>query len=549
MKVLGISGSERHAAAAVAVDGSIVAAAEEQSFARVPLIGYRHTGGLPLAAIDACLTRAHLSLTEIDRIIVVDDERHAHGGVPETPAERGGLFGPGGPGGHDTLDRELRTRQLDSVAPALADARQLAAVCDDENLLVLVLALDDVPPAVFERRGSAFALLQTHAADQLSCAITRMARALGLGPSGRYDAIERLASLGAPGDAAVFDKAIGWNPDRGVTVSDDEFAKAIERLDGGALSPDWSLDVRRQHDRQALASAFCARVGALVVEMARSLLERPGARRIGLAGGRFSSRGIVAAVASALGDAVIIAPVPEAPGRALGAALESLQAGALLQTLALGPEFTEQEIKLALENCRLDYLYEPDWSRLMTRVSNMLSRGTVVAWFQGPMGFGPRSIGTRGILCDPSNKYARENVNCFLLHGSPDDALPVSMTAADMEECLEQPVSSPFLALDAKVKAPWRDKLRAAIDHRQSIPTQRVTEAQSPAFFGLLQLHRKRSSVPGLINVPLSGANEPAACTPRDAIRTTFSSAIDALVIGRFLLMKDYWLLRSGADL
>jgi len=68
MKVLGISGKERHAAAAVSVDGAVVAAAAEESFARVPHIGYRHTGGYPLSAIDGCLTRAGLTAGEIDRV-------------------------------------------------------------------------------------------------------------------------------------------------------------------------------------------------------------------------------------------------------------------------------------------------------------------------------------------------------------------------------------------------------------------------------------------------------------------------------------------------
>ena len=63
--------------------------------------------------------------------------------------------------------------------------------------------------------------------------------------------------------------------------------------------------------------------------------------------------------------------------------------GAMLKTLALGPEYSEYDIKHALENCRLDYLYEPDWSRLTGRISRMLSRGTIFAWFQGPVGFGP----------------------------------------------------------------------------------------------------------------------------------------------------------------
>ena len=74
MKVLGISGKERHAAAAVSIDGAVAAAAAEESFARVRHIGYRHTGGYPLSAIDACLTRASLTYAEIDRVIVVDDE-------------------------------------------------------------------------------------------------------------------------------------------------------------------------------------------------------------------------------------------------------------------------------------------------------------------------------------------------------------------------------------------------------------------------------------------------------------------------------------------
>ena len=241
--------------------------------------------------------------------------------------------------------------------------------------------------------------------------------------------------------------------------------------------------------------------------------------------------------------------MPDAVGRAIGAALDGgVPPAAHLRSLALGPDFSEQDIKLALENCRLDYLYEPDWSRLLARISRMLSHGSVVAWFQGPMGFGPRSADTRGVLCDPANRYARENINRFLRHASIDDPLPVSMTATAMRDCLEAPRASAFVTLEAPVKAEWRDRLRASLDPRQAIPVQMVTEDQSPALFRLLEMHRERSGVPGLINTPLCGMNEPAACTPRDAVRTVFSSAIDALVIGRFLLMKDYWLLRSTAE-
>jgi carbamoyltransferase len=543
MKVLGISGKERHAAAAVSIDGAIVAAAAEESFARVPHIGYRHTGGYPLSAIDACLTRAGLTFAGIDRVIIVDDARDD----PSADASR--LFAGSAYG---TLERELRARPQEPVARALADARQLAAVCQDEELLVLVLGPESGESAMFERRGAELTPLQPlPGAHQLFCAIKRVANALGFGASARYDAIERLGALWGGERSPAFERAITWESDRGLALNDEQFERAIAPLRESAatLASDASLNVRLQHDRQALAASFCARVSASVIDMAGQMAERAGVRRVGLTGSLLSSGGLVADLAKALGDAAVVAAVPEAAGRAIGAALDGdVAPAALLRSLALGPDFSEQDIKFALENCRLDYLYEPDWSRLLARVSRMLSRGTVVAWFQGPMGFGPRSVGTRGILCDPSNRYARENINRFLRHASVDDPLPVSMTSTAMRECLDAPMASPFVTMDATVKVEWRDRLRASLDQRHSIPVQMVTDEQSPALFTLLEMHRERSGVPGLINTTLSGMNEPAACTPRDAVRTMFSSAIDALVIGRFLLMKDYWLLRSGAD-
>jgi carbamoyltransferase len=242
--------------------------------------------------------------------------------------------------------------------------------------------------------------------------------------------------------------------------------------------------------------------------------------------------------------------VPETPGRAIGAALSGGSAPAgPIATLALGPDFTESQIKVVLENCRLDYLYEPDWKRLLTRISGMLSQGKVIAWFQGAMEFGPRSLGSRSILCDPSSRYARANINGYLKHRPEDFPMAVSMTEAAADTCLVTPLRSPYMSFQAVVRPDWRDSLRAALDHRQSCPVHTVTAEQSPYLWALLDLHWKEAKVPGLINTTLNAPGEPVACTARDAIRTTFSSAIDALVLGRFLLMKDYWLLRSDADL
>jgi len=109
-------------------------------------------------------------------------------------------------------------------------------------------------------------------------------------------------------------------------------------------------------------------------------------------------------------------------------------------------------------------------------------------------------------------------------------------------------VRSPYMLFDAPVRDSARARVRAALDHQHHVFIHTVTVDQAPQLCELLDTHAERTDVPGLINVNLSGPGEPTACTPRDAVRTFFASATDALVIGRFLLMKDYWLLRNNVD-
>ena len=429
MNVLGISGRERHAAAAVSIDGALAAAAAEESFARVRHIGYRHTGGYPLSAIAACLTRASLTCSEIDRVIVVDDERPREDDPRhDSPAEDGRLFAGAA---DEALERELRARPHESVVAALADARQLTAVCEDEDLLVVVLGrgsrrIGDLrttrgatdatawcAPAVLRdqangrcaRPGRVCAIRHDRTSGRLvlrpALAVVRTRHYVGAGSWLRAERrgsrtcdcaaarargsirVGRLAqhatAAGPPGARRHFLRARDRGRDR------------HGRPDGGARGT-WA---RRLHGQPALEPRT---------------RDRP-------CRGRSATRRS-------------LPRCPRPDGRAIGAALDGdVAPAAHLRSLALGPDFSEQDIKLALENCRLDYLYEPDWSRLLARISRMLSQGSVVGWFQGPMGFGPRPADTRGILCDPANRYARENINRFLRHASIDDPLPVSMTA------------------------------------------------------------------------------------------------------------------------
>jgi predicted NodU family carbamoyl transferase len=148
------------------------------------------------------------------------------------------------------------------------------------------------------------------------------------------------------------------------------------------------------------------------------------------------------------------------------------------------------------------------------------------------------------MLCDPSSQYARENVNVFLLHRDVSAALPVSMAAAAAPTMPGGPHAVRFRYTSASRLADGRNQLTSAIDRYGRCLMHVTDKAATPELHRLLHLHYARTGVPGLINVPLAPAGR-LALTPRDAVREAFGSAVDALIIGRFLVSKDYWLLRS----
>lgn len=535
MKVLGISGRYRDAAAALSVDGHVIAAASEDCFTRVPGAGYTQTGGFPTHAASACLQSAGLSLSDLDQLTIVNDEGHGDTGDP-----RAALF-PDGQPAHAV-----------SIGAVLADAIQAAASGSGARA-VLVCSTEPAAIASFVSTGGGLeSRRQFQGADQLLSAARSLARTVGMTGDDPFRAIDRLSVGGEPEFENELKAAIQWSHPAGVSVDDarlSHFVATLEQPAFGRLADVTSLNVRLQERRRAVAASFTCSVAQLIRDAADSVCAEAHLETIAFGGGVFSNPRLNTELRRLMGDGLSLAAVPEPAGRALGAALSVTgMTGDRLQGLALGPAFSDPEIKRTLDNCRLDYVYEPDWRRLFERASKMLSQGKVVAWFQGAMGFGPRAMGTRSILCDPSSRYARQNMNEYLRHVPLDEPLPVVFAPSAAAGCLADPLASPFTVLDSAVKSEWRDRLRAALDWRHDVRVHGVSSAQAPELCQLLECHLERTGVPALIETNLCGPGEPIACVPRDAVKTVYSSAIDALIIGRFVLMKDYWLLRNNAD-
>ena len=523
MNVLGMSGRNRDAAAALAVDGRIVAAASEESFTRVPGIGYAQTGGVPAAAIAACLERAGLSPRDLDRVAIVEETG-------------------------DAFDRQVPLPESRvAVDPVLADAVQAAASVEATSSVFVCSAQPASAASFTARDGLVQAKGRMAGADGLMVTARTLAEALGVRESDPYRALDRISIGGEPEFLADWTSVVDSSSGNGPMAHADRLGALLAMLGArhaGRLDDGSSMNVRLQATRRNLAASFLCRTAQVVAEA----IERdgPDGGRIALGGSVLASARVAGELREITGDRLRLSAVPEPAGRAIGAALSASESAFTpLSGLALGPAFSDHDIKRTLDNCRLDYVYEPDWARLFARASKMLAQGKVVAWFQGSMAFGPRANGTRSILCDPSSRYARQNVNEYLRQTPIDDPLPLVFAPSAAAACLGAP---PRAVADVVVAEEVRGQVLAALDWRGRVRVHPLDDAHAPDLCRLLECHRERTGVPALIETNLSGVGEPMACTPRDAVRTVYSSSIDALIIGRFVLMKDYWLLRTNAD-
>jgi carbamoyltransferase len=539
MRVIGISGRARDAAAAIAVDGSVVAAVAEESVARVEGVGYAHTSGLPFGAVRAALVHAGLSPADVDLVVV----EGSVAGEVETTSARWATNAA------DAWLQPLAGRPHQPIDSLTARAAQAMPAVGRAHARIAVLDLEGAGHAGIFRAddGQLTKVNAIHGANGLVNVVAQVGRALGA-QDGALDWLRGVATNGKPDYLAALRLSLGYDG-HAIDVDAAALGAVLEQASAdapGALSNPAPIHVRVRDVRAALAASLIARLAELAGDIAA---HAGNGEQVIASGSLFTSPEIVQAVQARVG-ALRVAPAPGPFGLALGAALAGSGdvTASLPSGLAIGPSFTEQDVKEVLDGCRLDYVYEPDWPRIHARISRMLLRGKLVAWFQGPMDFGSQSLGGRSILCDASNRYARENINRYLRHRPDDQPPPLVMLAGRTAECLTERVSSPLGLSGAKVKNDWRLRLQAGVDAAGSCRVHTV-EAGAGVLGDLLAVHDAQTGCPALLHVDLRGVGEPTACSPRDAIRTTFSSPVDALVIERFLLMKDYWLLRSATEM
>jgi len=227
----------------------------------------------------------------------------------------------------------------------------------------------------------------------------------------------------------------------------------------------------------------------------------------------------------------------------------------------LGPRFSNDQVMSFLEDVGAQYLFVPDEDQLCGRVARLIASEKVVGWMQGRMEFGPRALGCRSIFGDSRSATMQSVMNRkikFRESFRPFAPSVLEKHAGDYFE-METEENSPYMLLVAPVNRCRRTPHKVGVENVQGIQkleviqsevpaithvdysarVQTVDVARNPRFHKLIQTFDHMTGCPVIINTSFNVRREPIVCTPEDAYQCFMGTGMDALVINDFLLLKE----------
>jgi carbamoyltransferase len=173
------------------------------------------------------------------------------------------------------------------------------------------------------------------------------------------------------------------------------------------------------------------------------------------------------------------------------------------------------------------------------KAAEALASGKVVAWFQGRMEVGPRSLGGRSILAHPAIPGMNDRVNRDVKFRDAWRPFCPSLLDTAAADYLKPSLETRFMTVAAEANERGRKEIPAVIHVDGSTRPQTVNEKAHPAYAKAIAAFGKRTGVPVVLNTSLNVKGEPVACTPMDALRCFYSSGIDAIALEDIWLSKD----------
>jgi carbamoyltransferase len=520
MNILGIGGVLSNPAAALVKDGVLAAAVEEKKLSR-----NEDRGTLPEHAIAACLKLGGLT----------------HAGVECVAVAR-----PFSIGRETAFHLELRAKfpkaRLLVVEHHTAHAASayFASPFEEATVLTLDRLGDFRCAAKWAGRGNELDLQEElYYPDSIGDLYGRVAQLLGYRANQDEHKVQWLSAAGDDRFQEVFGEILGT----GNWPALDRSYFDRDRLDRGGFSTKL-YDRLELGDGDEVPERLKAHVAAGLQKAVEAMVARmaSGSGNLCLAGGLAQNVLLVASLERQYN--VFVQPVGGNAGTALGAALHAWHSTydgkqrVSLGDLCLGPSFNAQDIKQVLENCKLRFRYLLTGGELLEAAVRELQDHKIIAWMQGRMEFGPRALGNRSILASPLDPFSSENLNTFIKHREPFRKFAASVPESLAGEYFEVGPNARYLATVGRVKDAHRKTFEGAVLGDGMVRVHTVRAADNPLLHELLLAFGRQTGLPVLYNTSFNLFNDPIVCSPRDAVRSFYSSGIDSMFVGPFLLEK-----------
>jgi len=588
--ILGISAFYHDSAAALVVDGRITAAAQEERFTRK-----KHDQAFPANAIESCLRQAGLGAEDIDYVGFYDKPLLKFERILDTYLAYAPLgfrsFAKAMP---LWLRRKLHLRRLLDrglkkaykkryIFPEHHESHAASAFFPSPFETSAIITLDGVGEWATASYGVGEGnriklndeLHFPHSLGLLYSAFTYFCgfkvnsgeyKLMGLAPYGEPTWVEQITDnlIDIKDDGSFRMDMSFFNYCSGLTMTSRKF----DSLFGGPRRKPETPIGKREMD---LAASVQKVTEDILMRIAHHVHRRTGMKNVCLAGG-------VALNCVANGrllregpfEKIWIQPASGDAGGALGAAMliwhqlldnprtplpDDSQSGSLL-----GPSFAPGEIEAFLKRTGAAYQTFDDDESLCDSVADMLDSEKIVGWFQGPMEFGPRALGSRSILGDPRSPTMQAVMNLKIKFRESFRPFAPSVLARRAGEFFQMPrdCDSPYMLLtaplnDAKRVRPAEDDGSRGMDQRNvvrsevpavthvdySARVQTVDEARHGRYCKLLKAFERKTGCPMLVNTSFNVRGEPIVCTPSDAYDCFMATNMDVLVLERFVLLKD----------
>jgi carbamoyltransferase len=591
--ILGISAFYHDSAAALVIDGEIVAAAQEERFTRK-----KHDPSYPTNAIDYCLKEAKLSLEQVDYIAFYDKPFLKFERLLETYV----AFAPKGFQSFRMSMPIWLREKLFLKDMLIKEIKKADKDFDDSKLMfgehhfshaasafyaspfeeAVVLTLDGVgewaTTTVAIGKGHELNIVKEihfpHSLGLLYSAFTYYTgfrvnsgeyKVMGLAPYGepKYKdlILDKLIDLKEDGSFRLDQSYFNYAP--GLTMTNQKFAdlfgEPVRRPDTDNLTQ-FHMDI---------AASVQAVTEEIVLTITRSLAKEHNIPNLCMAGGVALN---CVANGKILRDKAFkdiwIQPASGDAGGALGGALavwhkelnkpRKVNSNDAMQGSYLGPSYEQSLIEKELSDCKAKFDLVTE-GEMVEQTAQALADGKVIGWFQGRMEFGPRSLGGRSILGDPRSEQMQKTLNLKVKYRESFRPFAPSVLREDVSEWFEANYDSPYMLLvddvkkDKRIKMSKEEKSLFGIDKlnikRSSIPAithvdysariQTVHQYTNPKYHALITKFKEKTGCAVVVNTSFNVRGEPIVCTPEDAFKCFMGTELDLLVIGNCMLKKE----------